>query len=455
MSPVQKAVAHALFAPSASGRWIPCPGSMTFPENRATDGESSTYADEGTAAHELAARCLKSGKDASVWLHTVIAVNGRDYEVTEDFADAVQVYLDDVRARAAGGQLLVEQRVDLSEWLGPDQGGTSDAVIAMPIEYRVTIEDLKFGRGEKVYAWSMATEASRFTLDMMQPASEEAPGQPVAVKVEPNFQLMLYGLGSLPLVELLMDRIDWVTLVIAQPRIDSIQELTVSMADMLRFAEFVRTAIDDCNQAMTLKPNSADHMFYLKAGEKQCRWCRAKAYCKKLETHVAEEVRMEFEEVAGDGLPARPAVPEDSEALGRAYNALPLIQVWMSAVAERVNQLVGEGVSVIGPDGKPYKFVEGKAGNRTWRNAKDAEAALVGQLPEDKAYSPRKIITPSQAAKLLDRKATKQAWKDMFEPLIFRPQGKPVLTLGSDSRPPYTKAADAGEFEEVGTDDEE
>lgn len=447
----KKAAAHALFAPSAAGRWIPCPGSMTFPENQKTDGESSTYADEGTAAHELAARCLKSGKDASVWLHTMIAVNGRDYEVTEDFADAVQVYLDDVRARAAGGQLLVEQRVDLSEWLGAEQGGTSDVVIAMPIEYRVTIEDLKFGRGEKVYAWSIATEASRFTLDMYAPGAEN--GEEV-LTVEPNFQLMLYGLGSIPLVELLMDRIDWVTLVIAQPRIDSIQEITVSMADMLRFADFVRTAIDDCTQAMILKPNSADHMFYLKPGEKQCRWCRAKAYCKKLETHVAEEVRMEFEDVAGDGLPHRPAVPEDGEALGRAYNALPLIQVWMSAVAERVNQLVGEGASVIGPDGKPYKFVEGKAGNRAWRNIKDAEGALVGQLPEDKAYSPRKPITPSQAAKLLDRKATKQLWKDMFEPLIFRPQGKPVLVLGSDSRPPYTKTADAGEFEEVSTDDE-
>jgi hypothetical protein len=427
---------------------------MTFPENQATDGESSTYADEGTAAHELAAFCLKAKCDANVRIGGAIKVNGRDYLITEEFADYVQVYLDDVRNRAAGGQLLVEQRVDLSEWLGPEQGGTSDAIIAMPIEYRVTIEDLKFGRGEKVYAWNIATDTSRFTLEMMA-VSHEDPGEQIAVKVEPNYQLMLYGLGSLPLVELLMDRIDWVTLVIAQPRIDSIQELTVSMADMLRFAEFVRTAIDDCAQAMILQPNSPDHMFYLKPGEKQCRWCKAKAYCKKLEQHVAEEVKMDFEDVAGDGQPHRPVVPVDGEALGRAYNSLPLIQIWMSAVAEQVNKLVAEGQNVIGPDGKPYKFVEGKAGNRVWRNAKDAEAALTGQLSPDKAYAPRKIITPSQAAKLLDRKATKAAWKDMFEPLIFRPQGKPVLVLGSDSRPPYTKTADAGEFENVGDADAE
>jgi hypothetical protein len=423
---------------------------MTFPENQATDGESSTYADEGTAAHELAARCLKTGKNADVWLDTNITVNGRDYEVTEEFAQYVQVYVDDVRNRAAGGYLLTEQRVDLSEWLGPDQGGTSDAIIAMPIEYRVTIEDLKFGRGEKVYAWTVATEHSRFKLKMYAPGAED--GSDV-LEVEPNFQLMLYGLGSLPLVELLMDRIDWVTLVIAQPRIDSIQELTITMADMRRFAEFVRTAIDDCNQAMALQPNSADHMFYLKAGEKQCRWCKAKAYCKKLEQYVQEEVRMEFEDVAGDGLPQRPEVPVDLGALGRAYNALGLIADWMSAVSGEVNRRVAEGEHVTGPDGKPRKFVEGKAGNRAWTNAKLAEAALVGQLPEDKAYSPRKIITPSQAAKILDRKATKAAWKDMFEPLIVRPQGKPILVLGSDPRPPYSKSADADEFDEVPADD--
>jgi len=426
---------------------------MAFPENQESDGESSTYADEGTAAHDLAARCLKSGKDADVWLGTKIAVKGRDYEVTEEFASYVQVYVNDVRNRAAGGKLMVEQRVDLQEWLGPDQFGTSDAIIAMPIEERVTIGDLKFGRGERVYAWTTATEKSRFTVTITNPfiGLED---EREKIEVEPNYQLMLYGLGSIPLVELLMDNIKWVTLFIGQPRVDSISELTISMDDMRRFAQFIVTARDDCNQAMVLAPNSSEHMFYLNPGEKQCRWCRAKGYCRKLTQFVADEVRMDFEDVAGDGLPQRPALPVDTADLAHAYNALPLIQVWMSAVTERVHAAVNEGQHVVGPDGKPMKFVEGKAGNRAWKNEKDAEAALVGQLPVEKAYAPRKIITPTQAAKLLDKKATKEAWKDMFEPLISRPPGKPLLVMGSDPRPPYTKAAGADEFEEVATDEE-
>lgn len=420
---------------------------MTFPQNQES-GDSSTYADEGTAAHELAARVLRDDTMPENYIGHKITVNGRDYEVTEEFAAYVAVYVDDVRNRAAGGHVLVEQKVDLQEWLGEGQFGTSDAIIAMPIEERVTIDDLKFGRGERVYAWTAANEKSLFTVSQYRPELGDS------IEVEPNFQLMLYGLGSLPLVELLMDKIKYVTLVITQPRVDSISELTITMQDMARFAQFVKGRIDDCGQAMILAPNSSEHMFYLNPGEKQCRWCKAKAVCKKLAAFVADEVKMDFDDVAGDGSPKRPAVPMGTEEVARAYAALPLISVWMGAVSSEVHRLVGEGEQVIGVDGKPMKFVAGKEGNRAWINEKDAEAALTGQLPADKAYAPRKIISPSQAAKLLDKKATKEAWKDMFEPLIRRPPGKPILVLGSDPRPPYTKSADAEEFDEVSSDEE-
>ena len=447
MSKVQEAVLHALFSPSASPRWIPCPGSMTFPENQG-GGSSSTYADAGTARHTLSAHCLRGKANAAAYEGRSQGVlNGVDYIVDEEFANDAQYYIDDVRNRAVGGHLLVEQRVDLQEWLGPGQFGTSDAVIAQPIDYTVTIEDAKFGRGEKVYAWAPATEASRFTVTVQLDTGETQ-------DVEPNFQLMLYGLGSLPLVDLLMDEIRKVVLVICQPPLDHIHELVVSMDDMRRFGEFVKGAVADCRQAMILTPNSPDHMFYLNPGEKQCRWCNAKAKCDKLTAHVKNETRMDFEDVAGDGLPQRPAVPQDHARLAHAYAALPLISMWGSAVAAEIHRLVGDGEQVIGPDKRPMKFVEGKAGNRAWTNEKDAEAALCGVLPEDKVYAPKKIITPSVADKALNKKATKETWKDVFEPLIRRPPGKPQLVLGSDPRPVYQKKADAEEFEEV-TDSEE
>jgi hypothetical protein len=128
--------------------------------------------------------------------------------------------------------------------------------------------------------------------------------------------------------------------------------------------------------------------------------------------------------------------------------------MWGSAVAVAVHALVEQGQEVIGPDKKPMKFVEGKAGNRAWKNLVEAEGALTGVLPPEKAYKPQEIITPSVADKLLNKKATKEQWKDVFEPLIRRPPGKPILVWGSDPRPPFQKSADADEFEEAPDDGE-
>jgi len=111
-----------------------------------------------------------------------------------------------------------------------------------------------------------------------------------------------------------------------------------------------------------------------------------------------------------------------------------------------MHELVQANVEVIGPDDKPYKFVEGKEGARKWENDEVAEAALLGQLGPDKAYAPRKILTAPAAAKLLDKKATKQLWADGFAPLIVKAKGQPFLVQGSDPRPPFSGAAGADEF---------
>src|ERR1700677_250960 len=102
MSKVQEAVLHALFSPSASPRWIPCPGSMTFPENQG-GGSSSTYADAGTARHTLSAHCLRGKANAAAYEgHSQGVLNGVDYIVDEEFANDAQYYIDDVRNRAVG-----------------------------------------------------------------------------------------------------------------------------------------------------------------------------------------------------------------------------------------------------------------------------------------------------------------------------------------------------------------
>jgi hypothetical protein len=49
-------MAHARLSPSHSATWLTCPGALKLSEGIEDTG--SAFAAEGTAAHELAARCL-------------------------------------------------------------------------------------------------------------------------------------------------------------------------------------------------------------------------------------------------------------------------------------------------------------------------------------------------------------------------------------------------------------
>jgi Protein of unknown function (DUF2800) len=407
---------HSLFAPSAAHRWINCPGSITFPENQEA-GPSSTFADDGTASHAWAAQLLK---DAWVVPAPVIELNGNAYYLDEERVDFINIYLEDVQRRAIGGTLFVEHWVDLSHLLGEDQGGTCDAGII--VGDQIIVEDLKYGTGEKVYA------------------SYDG-------KINP--QLGLYLLGLLKDAQLLGHEIKTATGVICQPRLGHIDEFTVSIDELKDFG--VSAAISVTNSKMRFP--------HFNPSDSTCRWCRAKSKCPALAAFVAKEVALDFEDVT----PTRQFVKYD-EGLGqsvfdqwvckskqpdlaKAYRAVPLVTQWCKAVEAEVAKQVTEGKEVIGPDGKPYKFVQGDEGKRQWTDEAAAEAALVGQLA-DKAYAPKKIITAPVAAKILDKKATKALWADVFSPLIKRARGRAMLVQGSDPRPAYNNVATADDFAE-------
>jgi hypothetical protein len=392
---------HSFFSPSKAHMWMVCTAALTQPENQ-VDGGSSVYADDGTASHYWSALCLQRGCYAEFYLGVDIEINGVIYTMDETRAAFCQVYIDDVRRRAIGGTLFIEYGIDLEWLLGADQGGTMDAGII--VGDHLIGEDLKYGTGEKIFA--------------------QYDG-----KINP--QLGLYLLGLLRDARLMGHDPKKITGVIAQPRLNHIDEHTVTVEALEAFGRTAAAAVAETRKSPTFRP-----------GEKQCRWCRV-ADCKARTAYIQEQSRLDFEDTAPPVLPAAAA------DLAKLYTVLPMVETWVRSVREEMHKRVNDGLHIIGPDGKPFKFVEGKEGPRAWADLGQAEAALLGQLPKDKVYTAPKVISAPQAAKLLDKKATKQLWKDAFEPLIRKAPGKPILVLGSDPRTPYVGAALETDFEEL------
>ena len=71
--------AHAKFSPSSLHRRLACIGSMAMEEGY--PDSASEYAQEGTAAHFLAASCLKSDKNAADYVGETIYLlpRGEDF----------------------------------------------------------------------------------------------------------------------------------------------------------------------------------------------------------------------------------------------------------------------------------------------------------------------------------------------------------------------------------------
>lgn len=381
-----------------------CPGSLKMEEP--FPDTSSVYADEGTAAHQLMEWCLTTGQDASAYAGRIIHIEdtGRKFEVDEDMVAGVQQYCDIVRG--LGGEMLVEQKLDLSRYLDqPDCFGTSDTVVIL--DDVLVVIDLKYGR------------------------------QPVPV--ERNKQLMLYGLGALDALSLVHD-FTTVRLMIVQPKIDYVGEWEISVEELEQFALEAKIAA-----------RHAVHQFEggappkLVPSEKACQWCKAKAVCPALaqtvrSTAVTEAATAsDFSDLTVESVLVDETASDDYLAF--AMDKADLIEGWVKSVRAETERRLVAGVPVPG-----YKLVEGKRGNRSWINADEAELQLKAMRLKVEEMYDLKLISPTTAEKL--KKAGTigpRQWKKL-ESLYGQSQGKPSVAPESDKRPAISVAASSDDF---------
>jgi len=363
--------AHAKLSASGSAKWSLCPGSV-FAE-KDLPNTTSVFAEEGTAAHELAELLLR-GDDELTLVGDVTGVTLPDsgVVVTQDMYDYVQTYVSYVNS--ISGELFVEQRVDFSH-IAPDGFGTSDAIVIN--DNTMTIIDLKYGKG-------------------------------VRVDAENNTQGILYALGAVNDYGMLF-HIKTINIVIVQPRLDHISEWTIGIDELNRWGERLKQAAE-----LALSDNAPRS-----PGEKQCQWCRAKATCPALAKLTESTLMTSF-----DNLDTSKPEQLTDEQLKIALDNKKLIVSWFDAVETLVTDRLSAGQGFNG-----YKLVAGRA-NRAWRDEAATAAALRDVLGEETLYT-RKIISPAQAEKELGKSRA-----ELLDDLVTKPEGAPTLVPESDKRPP-------------------
>lgn len=365
---------HALLSASASHRWLNCPPSVRLSEGIPDRG--SEYAQEGTDAHSLCEYRLKKllGMDAVDPTEHLDWYNGEMEECAENYASYVLELLEKAKETCADPVVLVEQRVDFSRFV---ENGFETADCIIISDGAMNIVDYKHGKG-------------------------------VEVSAEGNPQMMLYALGALEIFDGIYD-IDEVQMTIFQPRIGNISVSGMSKDALLEWA----------NGELTEKAALA----YEGGGEfacgDWCRFCKAKAVCRK---RAEENLKMAQYDFA-------PADTLDETEIAAILDRADELAAWVTDVKDYALSQALQGVRYPG-----YKVVEGRSA-RKYTN-EDA----VAQVVSGAGYDPytHKVLGLTEMQKLLG----KQKFNVLLAAFIVKPQGKPVLVPDTDKRPIMNTAKD-------------
>ena len=295
---------HAKLSASSSHRWIACPPSANLCTQYEDKG--SSYAIEGSAAHELCEHKLKLAlglptKDPTADLSYY---NEEMEEHANDYAAYILEIMEHERQAGHNPQIFIEQRVDFSRFV-QEGFGTCDVVIIS--DGTLYVCDFKFGKGVKV----------------------EATGNP---------QLRIYALGALEHFGMLYD-IRVVSMIVYQPRLDHISDETVFVESLYQWADEV------------LKP--AAELAYAGEGEfnagAHCQFCKAKYNCRKRAEENMALAAYEF---------AMPALLDNDEISEILLKVDDLVS-WAGDVKEFALQQALKGVKFDG-----FKVVEGRSNRR-------------------------------------------------------------------------------------------
>lgn len=374
---------HALLSPSAAHRWMNCTAAPLL--ERDEKDVSSDYAEEGTLAHAYCAFKLKhflhlphDEEEREIAELEAKYHTGEMDEYTDTYKSIVLEKYNAAKSKTKDAQLLVETRLDFSNYI-PEAFGTSDAIIIA--DGIMEVIDFKYGKGVKVSA-------------------------------EYNPQMMIYALGAYEMFNFSY-KIEHVRMTIVQPRIDNLSEYDISVPHLLNWA--TSSLLPKAQEAFS--GNGKQH-----PGE-WCKFCKVKAKCAAL---------------ANSCMSVQAKHPDTSKLSKEAMEKdilprLQTIRTWLSAVEEYAQEQALSGVQYEG-----FKLVEG----RSIRKITDAEAVMQlfknAGFARESYIKPTELRGISDLEKMMGKKA----FAEMCADYLIKPKGKPTLVPSSDKRPAINTAAD-------------
>jgi len=339
--------AHVKFSPSASDKWINCPGYINL-LGKVTklfgEEESSEAATEGTAAHEAAEKILKARNPTK-------ALRDSDFDTDlkmalEYYIDMVEDILDEKHKAGLNPVLHVEKSMLLCEGLG----GTADVVI----EHDEGLVVVDYKHGQRVYVDPSSTQLKIYGyLAAMENGRQMSAGTIELFIVQPRY------------IEKGVPRVRSVGY--------SLEEFVPEMAQLLKEAMDKAKTGDEYN--------SGGH----------CLFCAAKPLCPK-----KQEVFVQTLE-AGKDLEAAENL---KFILDNAKEMQSIIKKAQSCAIRGLEsgtldpEVLGRGLK--------KRFA-----NRSWTHAKGEEglAPLLRRHGIDRDLIwVRKLISPAQAEKMIDDK---------------------------------------------------
>lgn len=400
---------HALLSPSGAKKWLACSASLACEKD--IPNTSGKAAVTGTACHtiaemhlnqyikgtalplerEVGAYVLDEGKGQ---IKALISPMKGAVLITADMIEQVRKYTDYCKAIIdVATYAKLEMRVNLTEVLHPcyegvETFGTADLVAVQELantdEHMLIIGDLKTGRHR--------------------------------VEAKENKQLMLYALGVYRRLKRRYN-ITVVRLVIFQPYAGGASEWDISVEGLELFAKFAqKRALLALDAYFRGKKNLKASDF--KPSVDGCQWCRFSEQCaartKTVNSVLAEELEDDF------------VLELTTEQLVVEYEKLPLLRQHIDKVEKAMSAALHSGKKVPG-----YKLVEGRLGNRAWKDA-DAIEVSHGDILKKEV-----LMTPTEAAKVLS--ADEMA---ALEPFITRKPGAPCVATADDKRPEWNQVSE-------------